>query len=122
MRAIFAYSVADGKSHQVTDGMSDAVSPAFDASGKYLYFLASTNYGPRVGWLEMSSEDRPIRRSIYLAVLSATEPSPLLPEAGDEPGPPPAPAGAAASAAAAGGAKAPKPDSTTRIDVAGLSQ
>ena len=56
MRAIFAYSIADGKSHQITDGMSDAISPAFDASGKYLYFLASTNYGPNVGWLEMSSD------------------------------------------------------------------
>jgi len=119
MRAIFAYSFADGKSHQITDGMSDAISPAFDASGKYLYFLASTNYGPNVGWLEMSSQERPIRRSIYLVVLSATEPSPLLPEAGDEAGPPPTPA---AGGAGAGGAPRPKPDSTTRIDVAGLSQ
>jgi tricorn protease len=33
----------------------------------------------------MSSLDRPVRRAIYLAVLSATEPSPLLPETGDEP-------------------------------------
>src|SRR2546422_6685037 len=54
-------------------------------SGKYLYFLASTDYGPRSGWLEMSSLDRPVRRAIYLAVLSANEPSPLLPETGDEP-------------------------------------
>ena len=119
MRAIFAYSFADGKSYQITDGMSDAISPAFDASGKYLYFLASTNYGPNVGWLEMSSTERPIRRSIYLVVLSATEPSPLLPEAGDETSPPPTPAGGGAGA---GGAARPKPDSTTRIDVAGLSQ
>ena len=37
----------------------------------------------------MSSIDRPVRRAIYLAVLSATEPSPLLPETGDEPPPPP---------------------------------
>jgi tricorn protease len=116
LRAIFAYSFADGKSYQITDGMSDAISPAFDASGKYLYFLASTNYGPNVGWLEMSSTERPVRRSIYFAVLSATEPSPLLPEAGDEAGAPPS-----AGAGAGGGAR-PKPDSTTRIDIAGLSQ
>src|SRR3989441_2209608 len=70
--------------------MADSISPAFDAGGKYLYFLASTNYGPSTGWLEMSSIDRPVRRAIYLAVLSATEPSPLLPETGDEP-PRPAP-------------------------------
>src|SRR5204863_8514797 len=89
-RAIFVYSLAERKSHQLSDGMADSISPAFDAGGKYLYFLASTNYGPSTGWLEMSSIDRPVRRAIYLAVLNATEPSPLLPETGDEP-PRPAP-------------------------------
>ena len=72
LRAIFVYSVADRISHQITDGLSDAVSPVFDASGKYLYFLASTNYALRTGWLEMSSMDRPVTRAIYLAVLSAS--------------------------------------------------
>jgi len=90
LRAVFIYSLAEKKSHQITDGMADSISPAFDASGKYLYFMASTNYGPSTGWLEMSSIDRPVRRAIYLAVLSATEPSPLLPETGDEPPPKPA--------------------------------
>jgi tricorn protease len=90
LRAIFVYSLADQKSHQLTDGLADSISPAFDLNGKYLYFLASTNYGPSTGWLEMSSLDRPVRRAIYLAVLSATEPSPLLPETGDEPPPKPA--------------------------------
>ena len=85
MRAVFVYSLADGKAFQLTDGMSDAISPVFDAGGKYLYFLASTDYGPRSGWLEMSSLDRPVRRAIYITVLSSTEPSPLLPETGDEP-------------------------------------
>jgi len=108
MRAVFLYSMADGKATQVTDGMSDAVSPAFDAGGKYLYFLASTNYGPASGWLEMSSLDRPVRRSVYLAVLAANEPSPFLPEQGDEPS-------SAAPARA-------RPDSTLRIDLAGIGQ
>jgi tricorn protease len=85
LRAIFVYSLETGKAHQLSDGLSDATSPTFDAGGKYLYFLASTNYGPRTGWLDMSSVDRPATRSIYLAVLSATDPSPLLPELGDEP-------------------------------------
>ena len=85
LRAIFVYSVADAKSYQVTDALADAVSPVFDAGGKYLYFLASTDYGPRTGWVEMSAVDRPVRRAIYLTVLAASEPSPLLPESGDEP-------------------------------------
>jgi len=90
LRAIFVYSLADQKAYQLTDGLADSISPAFDLNGKYLYFLASTNFGPSTGWLEMSSLDRPVRRAIYLAVLSATEPSPLLPETGDEPPPKPA--------------------------------
>jgi tricorn protease len=84
MRAVFVYSLAESKAFQLTDGLSDAISPAFDTGGKYLFFLASTDYGPRSGWLEMSSLDRPVRRAIYITVLSATEPSPLLPETGDE--------------------------------------
>jgi tricorn protease len=113
LRAIFLYSLADGKATQVTDGLSDAISPAFDAGGKYLYFMASTDYGPRTGWLEMSSVDRPVRRSIYLTVLSASEPSPLLPETGDEPG---------ASGAAAAANRGAKPDSVVHIDLSGLAQ
>src|SRR4051812_47702551 len=116
LRAVFVYSIEEGKSHQITDAMSDAVSPAFDASGKYLYFLASTDYGPRTGWLEMSSLDRPARRAVYLAVLPANEPSPLLPESGDEPGIATAPVALASRA---------KPDTTpsqTRIDLEGIGQ
>jgi tricorn protease len=108
LRAIFLYSLADAKPVQVTDGLADAISPAFDAGGKYLYFLASTDYGPRTGWVEMSAVDRPVRRSIYLAVLNAAEPSPFLPESGDEP---------VTSAAARA-----RPDTTVRVDVAGLNQ
>jgi tricorn protease len=90
LRAIFVYSLADKKTQQLTDGLADSISPAFDVGGKYLYFMASTNFGPSTGWLEMSSIDRPVRRAIYLAVLSASELSPLLPETGDEPRPAPA--------------------------------
>ena len=126
LRAVFVYSLAEGKAHQITDGMSDAVSPAFDAGGKYLYFLASTDYGPRTGWLEMSSTDRPVRREVYLAVLSAREPSPLLPEAGDEPGPGAAGGGeggkgAAGGGAGGGGAARARVDSV-RLDLAGIGQ
>jgi tricorn protease len=110
LRAIFIYSLsaADAKPRQLTDGLADAMSPAFDASGKYLYFLASTDYGSRTGWVDMSALDRPVRRSVYLTVLSAGEPSPLLPESGDEP------AGAAPAKA--------RPDSVVRIDLDGLNQ
>src|SRR5262249_26203419 len=36
--AVYLYSLESGKKSQITDGMSDARHPAFDAEGKYLYF------------------------------------------------------------------------------------
>jgi tricorn protease len=87
LHAVFVYSLADSKAHQITDGLADSISPTFDSGGKYLYFLSSTDYGPKSGWLEMSSLDRPVRHAIYLVVLNASDPSPLLPETGDEPKP-----------------------------------
>jgi len=82
--AIFIYSIEKKKSFQLTDGMSDSRSPAWDAGGKYIYFLASTNYGLNVGWLDLSSQERPIRRAIYMAVLTKDAPSPFLPKSDDE--------------------------------------
>ncbi len=82
--AIFVYSLDSKESTQVTDGLSDSRSPAWDENGKYLYFLASTDYGLNVGWLDMTSVLRPLNFAIYMAVLPADEPSPLLPESDDE--------------------------------------
>lgn len=121
LRAIFIYSLAEKKSHQVTDGLADSISPAWDAGGKYLYFMASTNFGPSTGWLEMSSIDRPVRRAIYLAVLGATEPSPLLPETGDEPPPRPAPAEGQPAAPPQRPPAAP-PAVTVRVDFDRIAQ
>lgn len=83
-KAIRIYNVETGQNVQVTDGMADAMSPAWDASGKYLYFLASTNYGLNTGWLDMSSYDRPVTRAVYLAVLNKDDSSPILPRSDDE--------------------------------------
>jgi len=81
---LMAYSMTDRKSYQLTDGLSDAVSPSWDAGGKYLYFLASTDFGLSSGWLDLSSYDRHLRRGAYLMVLAADTPSPLLPESDEE--------------------------------------
>src|SRR6185503_17709674 len=61
----------------------------------------------------MSSLDRPVRRAIYLAVLAASEPSPLLPETGEEPRAEPK---EEARPKPAGGPVA------VRIDIAGIGQ
>jgi len=83
-RAIFVYNVETGAKHQLTDGLADATSPAWDAGGKYLWFLASTNFGLNSGWLDMSSYDHPETKALYLAVLKKGDASPLLPESDEE--------------------------------------
>jgi len=70
MHAVYLYSLETGKSQQVTDGMSDASRPAFDANGKYLYFLASTDDGPTLGGLDLSSDYRAVSSAAYILVLS----------------------------------------------------
>ncbi len=84
-RAIFVYNVDTDETHQITDGMADAITPVWDAGGEYLWFLASTNLGLNVGWLDMTSYDRPIKYALYLGLLSEEGKSPLLPKLGDEP-------------------------------------
>ena len=84
MHAIFVYSVEQGKSFQVTDGLSDARFPVFDKNGKYLYFTASTDAGPTTGWLDLSIMNRPVTSSVYVAVLKKELPSPLAPESDEE--------------------------------------
>jgi tricorn protease len=84
LHAVFVYSLEQGKSFQVTDGMSDAANAVFDKEGKYLYFTASTDTALSAGWLDMSSIQRPVTRSVYLAVLAKSEASPLAPESDEE--------------------------------------
>lgn len=126
-RAIFVHDVQSGTTRQLSDGMADATWPAWDASGRYLYWLASTDYGPRSGWLDMSSYDHPVTRALYAAVLRKGEPNPLAPES-DEEGMGDASRGtgvsapAAAPAGAAGNRDARAAVPAVTIDFDGLAQ
>ncbi len=84
LRAVYLYSVADARTYQISDGMSDAEYAAFDPNGKYLYFTASTNEGLSAAWLDMSSIERVVTSSAYVVVLSKDDPSPLAPESDEE--------------------------------------
>ncbi len=84
LHAIFSYDTDDHTIHQITDGMSDATSPAFDRSDKYLYFLASTDTGLTAYGLDMESDQRPVASSVYAAVLHASTASPIAPQSDDE--------------------------------------
>jgi tricorn protease len=83
MRSIYVYSLESGESHAITDGMSDALSPAFDRSGKYLYLLSSTNAGPMMD-TSMTGFDKAFSSSVYIVVLRKDLPSPLAPESDEE--------------------------------------
>jgi tricorn protease len=144
--AIFVTNAETGESKQVTDGLSDAVWPAFDASGKYLWFLASTDFGLRSQWLDMTSYDHDENFGLYFAVLKKSDASPLLPESDEDRGvgtgrrslPPGQCAGDVAAGGAGGGGTAeggaadpttapqtprgPRQPPTVQIDFDGLSK
>jgi tricorn protease len=55
--------------------MSEANFPVFSKDGKYIFFTASTNYGPGEAWLDLSSYDHETRSNVYAIVLSKKNPS-----------------------------------------------
>lgn len=84
LHAVEIYSLETARSTQISDGLSDARYPVFDKNGKTLYFTASTDIGLSVGWLDLSSYQRPISRSIYAVVLKKGDASPVEPESDEE--------------------------------------
>ncbi|MCX8038730.1 MAG: PDZ domain-containing protein [Candidatus Sumerlaeia bacterium] len=84
LAALFVYELASGKSHQVTDGLAEVGSPAFSRDGQYLYFSASTNLGPDVGWAGMAAFEHRTQNNLYLIVLRKDKPTPFAPESDEE--------------------------------------
>ncbi|HEX7023279.1 MAG TPA: protease, partial [Gemmatimonadales bacterium] len=106
-RRVVVWSLADQKASPVTDALADAVSPAWDRNGRYLYFLASTDLGLGSGWANISSIGRQVTRGAYVALLRATDSTPFQPQSDEEgqapaPKPPAAPGAPAAAPAGAG--------------------
>jgi tricorn protease len=84
LHAVFVYSLVSGREAQITDGISDARYPVFDKGGKSLVFAVSTDVGLSSGWLDLSSFQHPVLRSVYAAVLKKGDPSPVPPESDEE--------------------------------------
>jgi tricorn protease len=117
--AIFVSNVETGESKQITDGLADSVWPVWDASGKYLWFLASTDFGLRSQWLDMTSYDHDVTFGLYLAVLKKGEPSPLLPESDEDKGvgsAPNIPGGGGGRGARGGATPGAAPDANAAAD------
>ena len=84
MNAAYLFNTDTGKSTQVTDGMSNVTNPVWDQNGKYIFFTASTDVGPAVDGFGLGSFNRTTTSSVYVAVLSKSDPSPIPPESDDE--------------------------------------
>jgi tricorn protease len=84
LHAVFLYSLATHQATQITDGMSNAANPVFDAGGKYLYFTASTNNGPSDAGIDLSSLDRATNSGVYVVVLARSGDSPIPPDSDEE--------------------------------------
>ena len=125
-RSIVIANVETGAEHRVTDGLADAMYPVWDASGKYLWFLASTDFGLASQWLDMTSYGHAETFAVYLAVLKKDEPSPLLPESDEDKGIAAAPAREnpddETREPGRGQAAAPRAPVTVTIDLDGLQQ
>jgi tricorn protease len=74
------YSLAENKSHPLTDALSNVKEPVFDPSGKYIYLLASTDAGPVVNWFDQSGNDMESTDLIYLITLQKETRSPFAKE------------------------------------------
>ncbi|HLX90657.1 MAG TPA: PDZ domain-containing protein [Puia sp.] len=82
--AIFVYDIANKRKYQVTDAQSESNYPVFSKEGKYIFFTASTNYGPAEAWLDLSSYLHETRSSVYAVVLSKKTPSIVQPQSDEE--------------------------------------
>lgn len=115
--ALFVYSFDSGKSTQITDGMSEALAPVFDRDGQYLYFTASTNSGPTISGLDMTSDEHEVTSNIYMIVLPNDIPSPLTPESDEEKA-----SATPAKKSEEGGAKTPEAPKAVRIEFDKIEQ
>jgi len=83
-RRVVVWSLADRKTHVLTDALANATEPVWDRNGKWLYFLASTDLGLASGWADLGSLTRSTTSGVYVALLREDEPTPFTPESDEE--------------------------------------
>lgn len=84
---VWVYSLEKNESYPITDGLSEATEPVFDANGKYLYFLGSNDTGmSKHSFAQSAADTRPPRWSLYVVVLRKDLPSPFARESDEEKG------------------------------------
>ncbi|GAP68939.1 uncharacterized N-terminal domain of tricorn protease [Bacteroidales bacterium 6E] len=83
-RTIMVWSVEKQAANSLTDPFADSFSPAWDADGLRLYFLASTEWALSSGWANTSSQTSNPEYNAYLINLKKDEPSPFKPKSDEE--------------------------------------
>ncbi len=76
-RRVYAWSARDNQVRAMTNVLADSYSPSWDADGKYLYFLASTNLALGSGWANTSAMMAEPEQAAYMILLRADEKSPF---------------------------------------------
>ena len=84
-KRITVWSLATGKATPISDAMADAGSPAWDRSGRHLYFLASTDVALGSGWANTSAIQAHPTFGAYVVVLRAGDVTPFPLKSDDEP-------------------------------------
>lgn len=87
LRAVYLYNVESGRGSQVSGGRVHAEHPAFDRSGRYLYFVASNTAAlGEFGWSVLSGElFRPlVSRRLQMVLLRGDEQIPFFAVTGEQ--------------------------------------
>lgn len=84
-RRIMIWAADSKKVTPLSDPMADAVAPAWDLNGRYLYFLASTNTALGSGWANTSSQQARPTFGAYMALLRKEEQNPFPLKSDEEP-------------------------------------
>ena len=84
-RNIMVWSAGSKTTRALSDPLADAVSPAWDLNGRYLYFLASTNVALGSGWANTSSQQARPTFGAYLTILRKDDPNPFPIKTDEEP-------------------------------------
>ncbi len=77
--AIYLYSLAEQKSHAVTDNWYNSYGAAFSEDGKYLYFISQRNFAPTYGENEWNHIYLNMAK-LYLVTLNKDAKSPFAPK------------------------------------------
>lgn len=85
LRALHIYSVDDGQTRRLTEGMFSEYQPAFSPDGDYLYFLADREFAPQISGREWNYATNRMT-GIFAFMLDASAENPFAPEDAEESG------------------------------------